>query len=94
MKQRKFRYHEISYDIQQLRKTVLCEPCSFEKKEKNATHFCQDCEEPEPMCYQCATEHLKQRSGRGHCLCDNITDMPGYENITFSICQRLSIVFK
>lgn len=88
LKQRKFRYHGMSYDIQQLTKLILCEPCSYEKNERAATHFCQDCDEPEPMCHTCATEHLKQRSGRGHCLNDNIKEMPGYQNITFKVSQR------
>lgn len=60
----------------------------LKKDEKAATHFCQDCDEPEPMCHTCATEHLKQRSGRGHCLNDNIKAMPGYQNITFKVSQR------
>lgn len=85
LKQSEFCYHKMSYEIQQLTKLILCEPCSYEKTERAATHFCQNCKEPEPMCHTCATEHLKQRFGRGHCLNDNIKEMPGYENITFKV---------
>ena len=88
VKQKQFRQHEISYNIQQLTKYIPCEPCSYESNENSATQFCLDCEEPEPMCNTCASQHLKQRSGRGHTLCENIHDMPGYEQATFHYCIR------
>lgn len=77
--------HEICRDLQifgtqELIKYIPCEPCEFESTENAATHFCLNCEEPEPMCHTCANQHIKQRAGRGHRLSDTIFNMPGYEN--------------
>ena len=88
VKQKAFRNHEISFGIQQLIKYIPCEPCSFENTENSATHFCLDCEEPEPLCKTCATQHLKQRSGRGHSLCEDISKLSGYEKAKFRISPR------
>lgn len=50
-----------------------CSLCSFGNDTKAATHFCLDCKKPEPMCSKCANQHTKQRLGRGHTLCDDIS---------------------
>ncbi|XP_062611155.1 uncharacterized protein LOC134273000 [Saccostrea cucullata] len=79
LKQKIFRNHQICYELEKIKtdlvkgaKVLYCEPCSFEKENHIATHFCLDCDEPEPLCQECATHHLKQRNGRGHKLCDDI----------------------
>ena len=80
--------HEISYHIQLLKKWLPCEPCMFSKTENASTHFCMDCEEPEPMCKTCANQHLKMRPGRGHILCNDIGKFPGHANAQFRILPR------
>lgn len=65
-----------------------CEPCEFRNTENAATHFCQNCKEPEPMCHTCANQHIKQRAGRGHRLSDSISSMPGYENKNYKLAKR------
>ena len=48
---------------------VFCEPCSFENKSKEADRFCKSCQDPEPMCEDCAKEHTRHRITRGHKMC-------------------------
>ncbi|XP_062572461.1 uncharacterized protein LOC134241282 [Saccostrea cucullata] len=58
--------------LENKKETLLCEPCSLENETNPATHFCCDCEDPEPLCRPCAHQHLRQKSSRGHTLCDDI----------------------
>lgn len=50
-----------------------CSLCALVSDTKPATHFCLNCKTPEPMCFKCANQHKKQRSTRGHNLCDDIS---------------------
>ncbi|XP_062572462.1 uncharacterized protein LOC134234415 [Saccostrea cucullata] len=88
LKQKKYRNHEICRNVHQLIKSIMCEPCKFENVKNVATHFCVDCEDPEPMCPTCANQHLKQRSGRGHTLNEDLSKMPDYENAVATFIQR------
>ncbi|XP_062611160.1 uncharacterized protein LOC134273004 [Saccostrea cucullata] len=45
-----------------------CEPCQFEGTHVPATQFCLDCQDPEPFCYPCGQQHVRQKAGRGHRL--------------------------
>lgn len=67
-----------------------CEPCRFERKEVNATQFCRDCEEPEPLCRPCAKEHLKQKAGRDHKLSQNMEQFGSPEGI---VLRRYTLTF-
>lgn len=80
--------HEIRFDILQLAKCILCEPCFHSKVELASTHFCLDCNEPDPMCELCANKHLKLSSGRGHRLCNDISDFSGVAQVKFHILPR------
>ena len=37
-----------------------------------ATHFCKTCDEPEPMCENCAQVHTRQKATRGHEINDDL----------------------
>lgn len=47
-------------------KEITCVPCSFENVQVKAAYFCQTCEDPEPLCETCATQHTRQKLTRGH----------------------------
>lgn len=44
----------------------LCEPCSSENLQVQATHFCKTCEDPELLCDTCAKHHAKQKAYKHH----------------------------
>ena len=37
-----------------------------------ATHFCKTCDEPEPMCANCAQLHTRQKATKGHEINDDL----------------------
>ncbi|XP_056014684.1 uncharacterized protein LOC125674781 isoform X2 [Ostrea edulis] len=82
LKRKKCRNHKINRYVQ--RKIVLCEPCRYENITNHATQFCLDCEDPEPMCQNCANQHLKQRSGRGHSLSADISEMAEFQSASLN----------
>lgn len=53
---------------------MLCEPCTSENLQVQATHFCQTCDDPEPLCDTCASHHTKQKLGKNHKLSKKIED--------------------
>lgn len=55
---------------------ILCVPCSSEKKQVLADFFCKTCDDPEPLCEDCAYQHAKQKLSRNHELCDDLKEMP------------------
>lgn len=54
------------------KKDILCVPCLDGNVCHKATHFCETCDVPEPFCTDCAQHHTRQKSSRGHALCDEI----------------------
>ncbi|XP_078322456.1 uncharacterized protein LOC111105028 isoform X2 [Crassostrea virginica] len=89
--------HEISADIKQFHqheglsnqtecqltgKPIFCEPCLCGNIQKEATHFCKTCDEPEPMCENCAQIHTRQKATRGHEINDDLKQ--------FAECQAKS----
>ncbi|XP_061176106.1 uncharacterized protein LOC133185061 [Saccostrea echinata] len=46
--------------------SLYCVPCKYENMDKTATCFCLTCDEPEPMCQECTSQHLKQKQSRNH----------------------------
>lgn len=57
---------EFSFSEDSNVKEFTCVPCSFENEQVKATCFCQTCEDPEPLCETCATQHTRQKLTRGH----------------------------
>lgn len=55
-------------------KKRLCEPCSSEGSQVQATHFCETCDDPEPLCDTCAKNHNKQKLSKYHTLSKNMQD--------------------
>lgn len=53
-----------------------CNPCSYGDIIVRATHFCRTCENPEPLCENCSTQHVRQRKSRHHQICENIKEIP------------------
>ncbi|XP_062621819.1 uncharacterized protein LOC134283381 [Saccostrea cucullata] len=78
IKQKAFRSHQITNDRAKLpkKKKLLCEPCTTEGAKTRADSFCKDCDEPEPLCKNCAVEHIKQRQFRNHSICGDISQIP------------------
>lgn len=50
----------------------LCEPCTSENLQVQATHICKTCEDPELLCETCAQHHTKQKPFRDHELSKDI----------------------
>lgn len=61
-----FNKFEFSFSEDSNLKELTCVPCSFENERVKATYFCQTCEDPEPLCETCATQHTRQKLTRGH----------------------------
>lgn len=51
---------------------IVCSPCLFGDKNIEATGFCKNCEDPEPLCEFCAQMHIRQRATRNHEICTEI----------------------
>ena len=81
---REIESHKLCQDLKKLTLTQslsenslkLCSLCSLGSDTKAATHFCQSCNSPKPMCDKCARQHVKQQRTRGHALCDDISQFP------------------
>lgn len=54
---------------------VLCGPCRFGDLNTKATHFCKTCEDLEPLCEDCAQQHVRHKLCRGHEICDVIEEL-------------------
>lgn len=72
--------HEICCFIKDFRKSrnkygnqILCEICTTDEQVL-ATHFCKTCEDPDPLCENCANRHLKEKLSKHHEICDNMKD--------------------
>ncbi|XP_062574275.1 uncharacterized protein LOC134236111 [Saccostrea cucullata] len=77
VKQRLFRDHSICDDISQLPVKsnenigALCSICKEKCTDSKASCFCNDCDDQEPLCPECARQHLK--IFRGHKLCNDLS---------------------
>lgn len=58
------------------KKKVVCNPCSNDSKEVQATHFCKTCEDPEPLCEMCAKQHTRHKLSKDHKICADIEEYP------------------
>lgn len=54
---------------------ILCEPCSTEDLQIQATHLCKTCENPEPLCETCAKNHTKQKLCRDHQISGDVREL-------------------
>lgn len=43
------------------------------------THFCKTCEDPEPLCDNCARQHTRHKLFRDHEICDAIEEIKNYQ---------------
>lgn len=50
----------------------MCDPCLNDDKKVTATHFCETCEDPEPLCELCAKQHTRQKAFKDHEISTNI----------------------
>lgn len=53
---------------------VECDPCFIENIHVKATHFCKTCDDPEPLCDECAKQHTRQKICRDHEMCKNLLE--------------------
>lgn len=53
---------------------VWCESCRFGDLNTKATHFCKTCEDLEPLCENCAQQHVRHKLCRGHEICNGIEE--------------------
>lgn len=53
---------------------ILCDPCLLGNLNTTATHFCKSCEDLEPLCDNCAQQHIRHKLCRDHELCDTIEE--------------------
>ena len=53
-------------------KQLFCDPCKYGKLKTEATMFCKTCDDPDPLCKECAKLHTRQKATRGHEICDDI----------------------
>lgn len=51
---------------------MFCDPCLYADIKIKATHYCKTCDDPEPLCNDCARQHTRQKLSRHHEICDNI----------------------
>lgn len=51
-----------------------CDPCFIENIHVKATHFCKTCDDPEPLCDECAKQHTRQKICRDHEMCKNLLE--------------------
>lgn len=58
---------------------LLCEPCSTDNVQIEATRFCKTCDDPEPVCETCAKHHLRQKLSKDHEMCININEFRNRE---------------
>ncbi|XP_062586611.1 uncharacterized protein LOC134248210 [Saccostrea cucullata] len=97
LRQKLFRNHMISKDIANLPKNdeLFCKPCTTEGGKTQADSFCKDCDEPEPLCRECARQHIKQRQFRHHSICDDISQISictiGNSSVLCAVCKEEGI---
>eukprot|EP00105_Crassostrea_gigas_P040346 XP_019924494.1 PREDICTED: major surface trophozoite antigen 11-like [Crassostrea gigas] len=98
LKQKLSKDHEMCRDIAELRKMepkksdngskrLLCEPCSTDNVQVEATHFCKTCNDPDPLCETCAKHHLKQKVSKDHKIC---ADMEEFRKMEQKACDNVS----
>ncbi|CAC5357655.1 unnamed protein product [Mytilus coruscus] len=58
--------HNKGHTIKPVPRPISCDPCSTNDKHKIATAFCLDCEEPEPLCDDCADQHKLMKKTKNH----------------------------
>lgn len=76
--------------------TKLCVPCSNDDTEVKATHFCQTCKDPEPLCETCAKHHTRQKLTKGHKMCADMAYFPTSETnhgYLFVLSNQLVLLF-
>ncbi|VDI01173.1 Hypothetical predicted protein [Mytilus galloprovincialis] len=59
------------HTIKPLPRPVSCYPCSANDTNKIATAFCLDCEDPEPLCDDCADQHKLMKKTKNHKMSKN-----------------------
>lgn len=53
-------------------KDIFCTQCLFENIKTKAVQYCENCDEPEPLCNDCAKHNIRQKTSRNHELCNDI----------------------
>lgn len=71
-----FFQHNFDFNFQRDRDDINCNPCFYGNIIVRATHFCRTCEDPEPLCENCSTQHVRHKISRHHQICENIKEFP------------------
>lgn len=61
-------------------KQIFCHPCLCGDKQIKATHFCETCEDPEPLCEVCAQQHTRHKASRNHKIRDDLKQLSNLED--------------
>lgn len=54
------------------RRTFSANTVFMKKKKIKAAQYCKTCDEPDPLCNDCAKHHIRQKASRNHELCNDI----------------------
>ncbi|XP_071148474.1 uncharacterized protein [Mytilus edulis] len=68
----------------------MCEPCKYDKKERQATHKCEECDEY--LCGECKTIHLSQKMNRNHPLKQLFSSI-SCDNCSANGCEVMASVY-
>lgn len=64
---------------------MKCYPCLNDFLKIKATHFCETCEDPEPLCKSCAKQHTRQKIAKDHDICADMAKFPKpFENVRYT----------
>lgn len=61
-----------SRNVQHHYRDMSCRPCSMDNMTVKATCFCKSCEDPEPLCEECAKQHTRFQICKDHEICQDI----------------------
>lgn len=64
------------FSVEAYRDDKNCNPCFYGNIIVRATHFCRTCEDPEPLCENCSTQHVRHKISRHHQICEDIKEFP------------------
>ncbi|CAC5383637.1 unnamed protein product [Mytilus coruscus] len=60
------------HNVKSIMEEILCEACRRADRREHAALYCQECEDPEPLCQSCATQHQAMKKTRNHQLSTDI----------------------
>lgn len=81
-----FKLRSILGENNQHEREVECDPCFIENIHVKATHFCKTCDDPEPLCDECAKQHTRQKICRDHEMCKNLLEFLRFRSKNWFIC--------